>query len=85
MMTSSTLVNSSTETVIGIKLGDKRSPFRVLDAGAACVETGTVVTTPSRVEGRFKLTDMCRITIEAGGRTFNRSRATLRPPQAQSE
>lgn len=69
MKKSSTLIKARTETVIGIDLGDKRSHICVLDAGGACVETGTVVTTPSGFEGRFKRTDPCRIAIEAGGQS----------------
>jgi transposase len=55
--------------VIGIDLGDKRSHICVLNEGGACVETGTVVTTPSGFEERFKRIDICRIAIEAGGQS----------------
>jgi len=67
MKQNTTPIQSRTETVIGTDLGDKRSHICVLDAAGACVETGTVVTTPSGFEGRFKRIDPCRIAIEAGG------------------
>ncbi|MFT5199588.1 MAG: hypothetical protein ACI87O_002259, partial [Planctomycetota bacterium] len=65
MKKSNTLIKSRTETVIGIDLGDKKSHICVLNEGGACVETGTVVTTPSGFEGRFTRIDPCRIAIEA--------------------
>jgi transposase len=69
MKKSNTLIKSRTETVIGIDLGDKKSHICVLNEGGACVETGTVVTTPSGFEGRFTRIDPCRIAIEAGGQS----------------
>jgi hypothetical protein len=69
MKKNNTLIKSRPETVIGIDLGDKRSHICVLNEGGACVETGTVVTTPSGFEGRFKRIDPCRIAIEAGGQS----------------
>ncbi len=69
MKKDNTLIKSRAETVIGIDLGDKRSHICVLDAAGTCVETGTVVTTPSGFEGRFKRIDICRIAIEAGGQS----------------
>ncbi len=69
MKKDNTLIKSRTETVIGIDLGDKRSHICVLDAAGACVETGTVVTTPGGFKERFRRIDACRIAIEAGGQS----------------
>ncbi len=67
MKKDNTLIESRTETVIGIDLGDKQSHVCVLGAEGNCVERGTVVTTPSGFKGRFERIDTCRIAIEAGG------------------
>ncbi len=69
MKKDNTLIESRTETVIGIDLGDKQSHVCVLDAEGNCVETGTEVTTPSGFKGRFARIDACRISIEAGGQS----------------